>query len=89
MNLDFPLRYIGQMGRTFIITHKEHIHAFRKLDSNSECSNLTHMYGTITDTMDVIRTGRKDRHLNTMEKCYLYKISKKDLDMNDTYILIF
>jgi hypothetical protein len=48
--LDFPLKYIRQMGRTVIITHKEHIHAFRNLNSNSGCSNLTHTYGTITDT---------------------------------------
>jgi hypothetical protein len=25
-------------------------------------------YGTIKDTMDIIRTGRKDSHLNTLEK---------------------
>jgi hypothetical protein len=30
--------------------------------------NTGHTYGTITDTMDVIRTGRKGRHLNTLEK---------------------
>jgi hypothetical protein len=36
---------------------------------------MGHAYGTITDTMDVIRTGRKGKHLNTSEKYYIYKIS--------------
>jgi hypothetical protein len=35
--------------------------------------------------MDVIQTGRKDRHLNTLEK-YIYKISRNNFHMNDTYI---
>jgi hypothetical protein len=32
------------------------------------------IYGTITDTMDVIRTGRKGRHLNTLEKITFIKL---------------
>jgi hypothetical protein len=41
--------------------------------------------GTITDTMDVIRTGRKGRHLKTLEKYLIYKISRNNLHMNDTH----
>jgi hypothetical protein len=48
--------------------------------------NTGHTYGTITDTMDVIRTGRKGKHLNTLEKYYIYKISKNNVHMNDTHI---
>jgi hypothetical protein len=36
--------------------------------------------------MDVIRTGRKGRHLNTLEKYHIYKINTNNLHMNDTYI---
>jgi hypothetical protein len=36
--------------------------------------------------MDVIRTGRKGRHLNTLEKYHIYKISRDNLHMNDIYI---
>jgi hypothetical protein len=36
--------------------------------------------------MDVIRTGRKGRHLNTLEKYHIYKISRNNLHMNDTHI---
>jgi hypothetical protein len=79
--LDCPLKYVGQTGRTFNVRYKEHIHALRSNSGNSEYSNhilnTGHTYGTITDTMDVIRTGRKGRHLNTFEKYHIYRISKK------------
>jgi hypothetical protein len=47
---------------------------------------MGHTYGTVTDTRDVIRTGRKGRHLNTLEKYNVYKISRKNLHVNDTHI---
>jgi hypothetical protein len=60
-------QYIGQTGRTFSKRYKEHIQATRNNNSNSGYSNhivnTGHTYGTIADTMDVIRTGRKGRHL--------------------------
>jgi hypothetical protein len=40
----------------------------------------------ITDTMDIRGLGRKDRHLNTLEKYYIYKISRNSLHMTDTQI---
>jgi hypothetical protein len=35
--------------------------------------------------MQVIRTERKGKHLNTLEKYHIHKISKEGLHMNDTY----
>jgi hypothetical protein len=40
----------------------------------------------ITDTMEIITTGRKGKHLNTLEKYRIYKVSKKNLHVNDTNI---
>jgi hypothetical protein len=88
--LDCPFKYVGQTGRIFNVRYKEHIHAIRSNNSNSRYSNhilnTGHTYGTITDTMDVIRTGRKGRHLSTLEKYHIYRISRNNLDMNDTHI---
>jgi hypothetical protein len=85
-----PLKYIGQTGRTFNIRYKEHIHAVRTNNSNSGYSNhilnTGHTYGTITGTVDVIRTGRKGRRLNALEKYHMYKINRNKLHMNDTHI---
>jgi hypothetical protein len=36
--------------------------------------------------MDIIRTGRKGRHLNTLEKYRIYKIIRNNLHKNDTHI---
>jgi hypothetical protein len=83
--LDCPLRYIGQTGTTFKVRHKEFIQAIRNNNSNSGYSShiLTtgHTYGTITDTVDIIREGRNVRHLNTLEKYHIYKISKTNVHL--------
>jgi hypothetical protein len=88
--LDWPLKYIRQTGRTLNIRYKEHIQAIRNNTSNSGYSNQIlntgRAYGTITDTMAIIKTGRKGKHLNTLEKYHIYRISKDNLHMNDTYI---
>jgi hypothetical protein len=56
----------------FSVRYKEHIHTIRSNNSNLGYSNHTlntgRTYGTITDTMDVISTGREGRSLNTLKK---------------------
>jgi hypothetical protein len=88
--MDCPMKYIGQTGRTFNTRHTEHIHDIRSNNSNSGYSNhileTGHAYGTVTDTMDIITTGRKGKHLNTLERYYIYKTSMENLHMNDTHI---
>jgi hypothetical protein len=88
--LDCPLKYIGQTGRIFNIRYKEHIQAIRNNNSNSGYSNhilnTGHTCGIITDIMEIVKTVKKGRHLNTLEKYHVYRISKDNLHMNDTYI---
>jgi hypothetical protein len=86
--LDCPLKYskyIGQTGITFNLRYKEHIQAIRSNCSKSGYSNhilnTGHTYGTITDTVDVVRTGRKSRQLNTLERYHIYKIRRNNLHM--------
>jgi hypothetical protein len=91
--MDCPLKYVGQTGRTFYTRYKEHIQAIRNNNSNSGYSNHTlntgHTYVSITDTMDIIKTERKGKYLNTLEKYHIYKINKNTLHMNGTYIVIY
>jgi hypothetical protein len=86
--LGCPFKYIGQTGSTFHTRYREHIHALRNNNSNSGYSNhilnMGHKYDTIADTMDIIKTHRKRKHLNTLEKYCIYKISRDNLQMNDT-----
>jgi hypothetical protein len=72
------------------IKYKEHIHPVRSNNGNSGYSNhklnTSHAYGAITDNMVIVRTGRKVRHLNTLEKYHIFRISKGNLHMADTHI---
>jgi hypothetical protein len=88
--MDCPMKYIGQTGRTFGPRYNEHIHVIRSNNSNSAYSNhilnMGHAYGVMTGTMDVIRTGRKVKRLNTLDGYHIYRTSRENLHMNDTYI---
>jgi hypothetical protein len=88
LKLNCPLKYIGQTGRTFHTRYREHIHAIRNNDSNSGYSNhilnTGQKYGTIADTMGIIKTHRKGKHLNILEKYHMYKTRRDNLQMNDT-----
>jgi hypothetical protein len=61
------MKYIGQTGTELNIRYIDHIHTIRNNSSNSGYSNYIlntgHLYGSLTDTMDVISTGRKGRYL--------------------------
>jgi hypothetical protein len=81
--LDCPMKHTRQTGRAFNIRHKEHPLAIPNNNGNLGYSNhllnTGHACGTIIDTVDVIKTGQKGKHLNTPEKCYTYLISKSNL----------
>jgi hypothetical protein len=88
--LHCTLKYIGQTGRAFHFRYKEHIQAIRNNNNNSgypNCIvNIGYKYGIITDIVDITRTHRKGKHLNTVGKYHIYKVSKNNLQMNDTDI---
>jgi hypothetical protein len=91
--LDCPPKYIGQTGRTLSIGCKEHIHAIRSKQSNSGYSNhilnTGNTYGAITDTMNIIKTGKEGKYLNALEKYHIYRINKNNLHMKDIYIYTY
>jgi hypothetical protein len=70
--------------------YKEHIQAIMNNSGNSGYSNhilsTEHTYGNIIDTMNIIKTEKEGKHLNTLEKYYIYTISKKRLHMNGAHI---
>jgi hypothetical protein len=76
--LNCPLKYVGQIGRIFNTRYKKHIHAIRSNNANSGYSNhilsTGHTYGTITE-YGCHRMGRKGRHLNTLERYHIYKLT--------------
>jgi hypothetical protein len=85
--MDYPLKYVGQTGRTFNTRYKEYIHDIRSNTGYANhILNTGHTYRTITDTMEIMKTERKGRYLNTLERYYIYEISKDNLHMNHTNI---
>jgi hypothetical protein len=50
--------------------------------------NTGHTYGTITDTMGIITTEKKEKYLNTLETFNTYRISEHKLFTNDICINI-
>jgi hypothetical protein len=77
------MKQIGQTGRIFNIRYKEHIHDIRSNYSN--CGYSNHILntgctlGTVADTVDVITTERKGKHLNTLDRYLIYKVRKDNL----------
>jgi hypothetical protein len=62
--MECPRKYIGQTGRTFNIRYKKHIHDIRSNNCNTGYSNRIlntgHIYGTMTDTMKIIKTLKRE-----------------------------
>jgi hypothetical protein len=60
----FPLKYVGQMGRTFYTRYKN-IQAIRNNKGTSENLNrilsTEHAYGNITDILSIIKTEKKEK----------------------------
>jgi hypothetical protein len=84
------MKYVGQMGRTFNTRYKEHIYNIKSSNSNTGYSkhvlDTGHAYDTMEETMDVVRIGRKGQYMNTLEKYYIFKISRETLQMNDSWV---
>jgi V8-like Glu-specific endopeptidase len=78
--LDCPLKYIGQTGRILHTRYKEHMLAIRNNSSNSgypnHILNTGYNYGTIRDTMDIIRTYRKGKYLTHWKNTTYTKSAK-------------
>jgi hypothetical protein len=68
---------IRRANRPNIYTiYKEYIKAIRNNNCNSEYSkhilSTGNIFRCLTDTMNVIRTQKKGKHLNTLEKYHTY-----------------
>jgi hypothetical protein len=87
--INYPLKYVGQTGRTFYTRYKEHIQAIRNNNINSGYSNhilrTGHAYGSLTDTMEIVEVEEKGKHLNKLEKCHKHRLSRNRLHMNDAH----
>jgi len=70
--------YVGQLGRSINVRHTEHI---RYIRTNNPLSTYAlhilqnrHEYGTIADTLQLLKTCRKSTRMNCWEALYMQKI---------------
>jgi hypothetical protein len=86
---EYPLKYIGQTGRTFKVRYREHINAIRTNRQNSKFAKhileTGHNYDTLDKTMEILHMEKKGPKPNTLERFHMYDITKKDLQMNDIF----
>jgi hypothetical protein len=54
-------------------------------NNSNHILNPGHSYGSITDTMEIMKIERKRKHLNALDKYHIYKISKEGTHMNDIH----
>jgi hypothetical protein len=80
---------VGQTGRTFKDSYREHIRAIRTNKHTSKYAqhilDKGHGYGKMEETVDVIHITREGHLLNTLDRFHMYDLSKEKLQMNDTY----
>jgi hypothetical protein len=82
--------YVGQTGRNFRIRYEEHINNIRSNRDQSRYAlhilQQNHEYGTIDQTMKVLKLANKSKYLNTMEKLYIYKTTKCKEILNEQHV---
>jgi hypothetical protein len=83
------LKYVGQTGRSFRVRYKEHINAIHSNKTSSRYAQhileTGHAYGTIEDTLSILHRERKGVLMNTLEQFHIHKLTKENLQLNDTY----
>jgi hypothetical protein len=83
------LKYIGQTDGNFRVRYKEHIHAIRSNKTTSRYAQhileTGHTYGTIENTLNTLKFERKSQKMNSLEQYYIYRLTKENLQLNDTY----
>jgi hypothetical protein len=47
--------------------------------------NTCHTYGTLEDTLQIVKIQNKGPHLNTLERFHIYKESKTGIILSDTH----
>ena len=81
------MKYTGQTGRSFRTRFQEHLRDFKH--GNGKSSFVQHLLenghaiGPIQDIMSTIYITNKGRLMDTLEKYYIFRETKRDNQIND------
>jgi len=88
--------YVGELGRSINVRHKEHIRYIRTNNPLSAYALHTswnrHEYGTTADTLQLLKTCQKGTRMNCCEALYIqifhqHKVLVTEQKVNDTNLL--
>jgi hypothetical protein len=81
------MKYIGQTGRPFHVHFQEHFRDFKHNNNKSKFATHLlenkHSIGHINDIMEILFTTTKGKLMDTIEKFYIYKETRKNNQIND------
>ena len=90
--LDCGKAYVGQRGRSFSVRYKEHRHSFRTNNTNSNFAqhllDNAHNFVPIDSIMHILEFQKKSKHMNTLERYYIYKEAYLNNNLNDQHTII-
>jgi hypothetical protein len=85
-------KYTGQTGSSFGKRYKEHLQSFKYNNQNSKfpqhAIETDHEFGKRNDNVNQF-FGKKGRHLDTVEKFYIYQETKNNNQINDRHTVIY
>jgi hypothetical protein len=89
----FPLRYIGQTGRTFHIRYKEHIRATRRNEDTPEYAkhvlNNKHSYGTTRYPVRLGSPKNAQHHMYVSNRSHTHRNTAVNERKQQTNLVIF
>jgi hypothetical protein len=83
----YSKRYVGQTGRQFHVSYREHYHDYKCANNKSKFAQRAldegHAFDPVSEVMDVIIFVKKGRLLDTLERFYIYIETTKGNQIND------
>jgi hypothetical protein len=90
---DCGKKYTGRTGCSFGKRYKEHLQYFKYNNENSKFAQTAietgHEFGKRNYIMSIKFLGKKGRHLDTIEKFYIYQETKNNNQINDKHRVIY
>jgi ATP-dependent protease HslVU (ClpYQ) ATPase subunit len=84
---DCDSKYVGQTGRSFRVRFAEHFRDFKYQNNKSKFAQhlleQKHSIGPIENIMEKLHTTNNGRFMNTVEQYHIYKITQKNVQIND------
>ena len=87
--LDCPTckkKYIGQTDRQFRTRFREHYNDYKQANNRYDFTKYVieegHNFGLMNEIMEVVYIAKKGRMLDTVEKFYIYRETKRDNQIN-------